>query len=60
MVAEWSADYGDGKVWRNASVFELRDGKITHKTDYFGAAFDPPAWRRELTAVEPRPVPAAP
>src|SRR5260370_20510553 len=29
LVAEWSADYGDSKVWRNASLFALRDGEIT-------------------------------
>ena len=27
------------------------------KTDGFGSAFEPPAWRRELVSVEPLPRP---
>ena len=26
-VVEWSTDYGDGRVYRNVSIAELRDGK---------------------------------
>jgi ketosteroid isomerase-like protein len=57
VTAIWSADYGDGTPWRNMTLFELRDGRIVGKTDLFGAAFEPPAWRRALVEVEPLPAP---
>jgi ketosteroid isomerase-like protein len=57
VTATWSADYGDGKVWRNVSVFRCRDGRITEETDYFGEPFPPPEWRRDLVEVEDLPGP---
>lgn len=39
--------YPDGSVWHLAVLVELRDGKIYRETDYFGAPFDPPAWRAQ-------------
>ncbi len=57
VAAVWTADYGDGVPWRNISLFEFRDGQIVAKTDGFGSAFEPPAWRRELVSVEPLPKP---
>ena len=57
VVAIWTADYGDGVPWRNMSLFELRDGRITSKVDCFGSAFEPPAWRKDLVEVEPLPKP---
>ena len=57
VAAVWTADYGDGVPWRNISLFEFRDGRIVGKTDGFGSAFEPPAWRRELVALEPLPKP---
>lgn len=55
--AVWTANYGDGVPWRNISLFEFRAGRIVAKTDGFGSAFEPPAWRRELVSVEPLPRP---
>ncbi|MGH2465241.1 MAG: nuclear transport factor 2 family protein [Candidatus Limnocylindrales bacterium] len=57
VAAVWTGDYGDGVPWRNISLFEFRDGQIVGKTDGFGSAFEPPAWRRELVALEPLPRP---
>lgn len=57
VAAVWTADYGDGVPWRNISLFEFRVGRIVAKTDGFGSAFEPPAWRRELVSVEPLPKP---
>ena len=57
VAAVWTADYGDGVPWRNISLFEFRAGRIVGKTDGFGSAFEPPAWRRALVAVEPLPKP---
>ena len=57
VAAVWTADYGDGVPWRNISLFEFRGGRIVAKTDGFGSAFEPPAWRRELVSVEPLPRP---
>jgi hypothetical protein len=48
VVVEWSTDYGDGRVYRNVSIAELRDGKAVRVTDYWGEPFAPPAWRRPL------------
>ena len=48
LVVEWSTDYGDGRVYRNVSVAELRDGEAVRVTDYWGEPFDPPAWRYRL------------
>jgi hypothetical protein len=47
-VVEWSTDYGDGRVYRNISVGELRDGEAVRVTDYWGEPFTPPAWRQTL------------
>ncbi|MFI5200294.1 MAG: nuclear transport factor 2 family protein [Candidatus Limnocylindrales bacterium] len=57
VAAVWTGDYGDGVPWRNISLYEFRDGRIMAKTDGFGSAFEPPAWRRELVSVEPLPKP---
>ena len=57
VAAVWTGDYGDGVPWRNISLFEFRAGRIVGKTDSFGSAFEPPAWRRELVSVEPLPKP---
>jgi hypothetical protein len=48
IVVEWSTDYGDGRVYRNVSIAELRDGKAIRVTDYRGAPFPPPSWREPL------------
>jgi hypothetical protein len=48
LVVEWSTDYGDGRVYRNVSVAELRDGEAVRVTDYWGEPFDPPTWRDQL------------
>jgi hypothetical protein len=29
LVVEWTTDYGDGRLYRNVSIAELRDGKAT-------------------------------
>ena len=37
--------YPNGETWHAVSLIELRDGKISKITDYFGAPFEAPAWR---------------
>lgn len=59
-VAEWSADYGDGKVWRNVSVFRFADDLISEETDYFGDPFPALAWRADLVEIEDLPKPGDP
>lgn len=59
VVAQWSADYGDGKVWRNVSLFRLVDGLIVEEIDYFGDPFEGPAWRADLVEIEELPRPGA-
>lgn len=48
LVVEWSTDYGDGRVYRNVTVAELRDGEAVRVTDYWGEPFEAPAWRTPL------------
>lgn len=38
--------YPDGIVYKMVSIVKLRDGKVAEETDYFGAPFDAPDWRR--------------
>ena len=57
VAAVWTGAYGDGVPWWNISLFEFRAGRITGKTDSFGSAFQPPAWRTSLVSVEPVPKP---
>ncbi|MGA9526338.1 MAG: nuclear transport factor 2 family protein [Myxococcaceae bacterium] len=49
VFVEWSTEYGDGRIYRNVTIAELRDGSIVKITDYWGEPFDPPDWRRELS-----------
>jgi hypothetical protein len=55
VVVEWSADYGDGRIYRNVTVAELEGGVAVRVTDYWGEPFVRPAWRRGLTSPLPMP-----
>lgn len=48
LVVEWITDYGDGRVYRNVTVADLRDGHAIRVTDYWGEPFEAPAWRESL------------
>ncbi len=48
LVVEWTIDYGDGRLYRNVTIAELRDGKAIRVTDYWGEPFTQPAWRERL------------
>ena len=50
IAVEWSADYGDGRAYRNVSIAELEDGEAVRVTDYWGEPFVPPPWRHGLTS----------
>jgi hypothetical protein len=52
IVVEWNSDYGDGGIFRNVSIGELKDGKVTRVTDYWGESFPRPEWRRRLSDSE--------
>ena len=45
ILVEWSTDYGDGRVYRNVTIAELRGEEAIRVTDYWGEPFTPPAWR---------------
>ena len=49
LVVEWSADYGDGAIYRNVTIAEIEDGEAVRVTDYWGKPFDTPGWREEMT-----------
>jgi hypothetical protein len=48
LVVEWSADYGDGRIYRNVSIAEVREGEALRVTDYWAEPFPAPEWRRAL------------
>ena len=52
IVVEWNTDYGDGRIYRNVSIGELRGGEVVRVTDYWGEPFDPPPWRQGLSERE--------
>jgi hypothetical protein len=52
IAVEWNTDYGDGRVYRNVSIGELKDGQVVRVTDYWGEPFARPEWRRELSDLE--------
>lgn len=49
LVVEWSNDYGDGAIYRNVTIAELKDGQAVRVTDYWGQPFQTPAWRQAAT-----------
>jgi SnoaL-like protein len=50
-VAELVADYGQER-WHTVSIVEFAGPRIARMTDYFGPAFAPPDWRREMVDLE--------
>ena len=49
VVAEWSCDYGDGRMYRNVTIGELEGGRVVRITDYWGEPTETPTWRRAVT-----------
>ena len=49
VVVEWTANYGDGRLYRNVTIGELQDGKVVRVTDYWGEPTETPQWRRPTT-----------
>ena len=52
FTATGQVKYPNGETWHIVSLIELRDGKISKMTDYFGAPFEAPAWRAPYVEVE--------
>ena len=49
VVVEWTCNYGDGRLYRNVTIGELRDGHAVSVTDYWGEPVATPEWRRGMT-----------
>jgi hypothetical protein len=49
VVVEWTCNYGDGRLYRNVTIAELRDGAAHRITDYWGEPTTTPEWRRSTT-----------
>ncbi len=49
LLVEWSADYGDGAIYRNVTIAEIEDDEAVRVTDYWGKPFETPDWREEMT-----------
>jgi hypothetical protein len=50
IVAEWTCDYGDGRLYRNVTIGELEGGHVVRITDYWGEPTTTPEWRQPMTA----------
>jgi len=49
VVVEWTANYGDGRLYRNVTIGELQGGQAVRVTDYWGEPTETPEWRRPVT-----------
>ena len=49
VVVEWTCDYGDGRLYRNVTIGELRDGRAVRVTDLWGEPTSTPQWSRSLS-----------
>lgn len=49
VVVEWTCNYGDGRLYRNVTIGELRNGEAWRVTDYWGEPTTTPAWRKAMT-----------
>ena len=49
LVVEWSNDYGDGAIFRNVTIAEIKNGEAVSVTDYWGKPFETPSWRESMT-----------
>ncbi len=49
-VVELTLDYG-GKPSHGISIFEFREGRIVHETDWFADAFPAPVWRSDWVEI---------
>jgi len=49
VVVEWTANYGDGRLYRNVTIGELEGGQAVRITDYGGESTVTPEWRQLLT-----------
>jgi hypothetical protein len=49
IVVEWTCDYGDGRLYRNVTIAELRNGEAFRVTEYWGEPATTPEWRRPIT-----------
>jgi hypothetical protein len=50
VVAEWTCNYGDGRLYRNVTIGELENGKAVRITDYWGEPTEAPDRREPLTS----------
>ena len=46
-ITEGTIRYDGGQPTKAVFIMEVRDGKVARETDYFGAPFDAPAYRRQ-------------
>jgi hypothetical protein len=46
-ILEGVNDYGNGRVFNIAAIFELRDGRIWRDTCYYAEPFEAPEWRAQ-------------
>ena len=50
VVVEWTCNYGDGRLYRNVTIGEMKDGQAIRVTDYWGEPVTTPEWRQPLTS----------
>ncbi len=53
-ITEYMIHYANSAPLFTVSIMEFAGGKVVHETQYFGDAFDPPAWRARWVERMPR------
>jgi hypothetical protein len=49
VIVEWTCNYGDGRLYRNVTIGELKNGEAVRVTDYWGEPTATPEWRVPMT-----------
>lgn len=53
VVARVDIDYGEGPHWKGAFLYFLDENSVGLEIAYFGAPFEPAAWRAPFTSEPP-------
>jgi len=48
-MVEWTCNHGDGRLYPNVTIGELKKGELVRVTDYWGGRTVTPRWHQPLT-----------
>jgi limonene-1,2-epoxide hydrolase len=52
FVGEFLLDYGPTGRYRVVGIYTVTDGRVSHGREYFGAPFEPAAWRAPWVEIQ--------